>query len=75
MRGKVTLEVVWRETVCEEAQEKGRRRARSAGSSLYCCSELPLALAAAAAIPPFRWGSWPGCFETTAVPVERNTTH
>lgn len=54
---------------------EGERERGGLESGLSCCSEPPLAAAAAAAsaIPPFHWGSWPGCFETTAVPVERNT--
>lgn len=84
MRRKVTLEVMWRETVCEEAlQGQGLVVVGRGREGPACpCLELPLALAAGAAaaaassaIQLFHWGSWLGCFETTAVPVGRQKAH
>lgn len=64
MRLKVTLEVTWCTTVCEEALRGGLGRPH------HCREEHE----SAAVIPLSHWGSWLGCSERITIPVETDDT-
>lgn len=70
MRMKVTLEVMWCVRVCEEALQ-----GLGLGHPPPLLHGAVISSTSTGAILLFHWGSWLGCFEMRAIPVERQITH
>lgn len=70
LRMGVTKEVMWCVTVCEEAL-----LGLGLGHPPSLLHGAVISSTCTGAILLFHWGSWQGCFEMIAIPVERQITH